>query len=349
MQVIVNCDELVEPLAKIILGRLYKKQKLTYPRVKEFCNKSRKRYLKTGAWDVSGEQIQDLVANELKVYVDKLITRYKKQYRPMVRWLATHPGLCKFDTQLLQKYNNTKSFTKNIAKHISPDFKCIVGRNDDYITPVLIRNIINNEESIKHRLQAGREFWFTDAGYTNFISSKGKPWHRLVHNHIHQDLTHTNFPADRLSNLAVFPRPWNTTGNKILVVESSDYHYEMFGTTRLGWRDNIINELAKYTNRPVEFRSKAMDRKTRDSVYELLMSSDDYYCVISDSSAAAIEAVWAGVPIITMNKHITTPIARTKLSDINDLYRGPIGNWLCALTYSQFTKKKCKMAQPGGL
>jgi hypothetical protein len=149
-----------------------------------------------------------------------------------------------------------------------------------------------------------------------------------------------NFPADRLKLLDSMPRPWRTQGNKILVVESSDYHHRMLGADRHVWRDNVTNELARNTDRPVEYRAKNMYRKTRDSVYDLLMSSNDYYCVISDSSAAAVEAVWAGVPIITLNRHITTAIARTQIADINNLYRGPIGDWLCALTYSQFTKKE---------
>jgi hypothetical protein len=66
----------------------------------------------------------------------------------------------------------------------------------------------------------------------------------------------------------------------------------------------------------------------------------NYYCVITDASASAVEAVWAGIPIITLNRHISTPVACTELSKINDLYRGPIGNWLCALSYSQFTTKE---------
>ena len=96
-----------------------------------------------------------------------------------------------------------------------------------------------------------------------------------------------NFPADRLRLLESMPLPWRTQGHKILVVESSDYHYRMLGAERNAWRDHITNELAKHTDRPVEYRAKNMDRKTRQSVYELLMSSNDYYCVISDSSAAA--------------------------------------------------------------
>lgn len=341
MQVIVNREELVEPLAKRILIQAYKKKPIQYCELGQYVDKVQKRLNKTGLLDIDFDQVNNMIYKELVIHTDKLITDYKAQYRPLVNWLADKfPSLAADSRQLLDWYVDPahKGFIKNVAKHISADNSFVV--DDDYVTPALIRNIINNEESIRSRLLAGREFWFTDTGYTNFIAAKGKPWHRLCRNHIHQNLSHMNFPADRLRLLESMPRPWKTTGNKILVVESSDYHYQMLGADRNAWRDHITNELAKHTDRPVEYRAKHMDRKTRNSVYDLLMSSDDYYCVISDSSAAAIEAVWAGVPIITLNKHITTAIARTQVSDINDLYRGPIGDWLCALTYSQFTKKE---------
>jgi hypothetical protein len=341
MQVIVNTEELLEPLAKRILIQAYKKKPIQYLELDQYLDKVQKRLDKTGLLDINFADVNGLIHKELVNHTDKLITKYKAQYRPLVHWLADKfPSLAKDNQQLLDWYADPShtGFTKNIAKHISKENNFVV--NDDYTSNTLIRNIINNEESIRSRILAGREFWFTDTGYTNFIAAKGKPWHRLVHNHIHQTLTHLNFPADRLKLLESMPQPWQTTGDKILVVESSDYHYQMLGADRNSWRDNITNELAKHTDRPVEYRVKNMDRKGRDSVYDLLMSSNDYYCVISDSSAAAVEAVWAGVPIITLNRHITSPIARTQVSDINNLYRGPIGDWLCALTYSQFTKKE---------
>jgi hypothetical protein len=341
MQVIVNREELVEPLAKKILVQAYKKKPIQYAELDLYLDKIQKRLDKTGLLDINFSEVNEMIYKALVSHTDKLITDYKAQYRLLVQQLANDFSLSAQDSQqLLDWYANPthKGFIKSIAKHISADNNFVV--DDDYVTTTLIRNIINNEESIRSRIATGREFWFTDAGYTNFVAAKGKPWHRLCHNHIHQNLTHLNFPADRLRLLESMPRSWRTTGNKILVVESSDNHHQLLGEDRHVWRDCITNELAKHTDRPVEYRAKHMDRKTRDSVYDLLMSSDDYYCVISDSSAAAVEAVWAGVPIITLNKHITTAIARTQVSDINNLYRGPIGDWLCALTYSQFTKKE---------
>jgi hypothetical protein len=132
------------------------------------------------------------------------------------------------------------------------------------------------------------------------------------------------------------PRPWRVNDGAILVVENSDYHYQQQGTTLEAWRDFVRQKLKVNTDRDIVFRPKNLDRKTRDNLYEHLCASN-YYCVVTDASAAAIEAVWAGIPIITLGRHISRPVARTSLANINDLYRGPIGDWLCALTYSQWT------------
>jgi len=342
MQVIVNREELVEPLAKQILIHSYKKEGINYRELDEYIDKVQKRLDKTCLLDINFAEVNNLIRRCLEQHTDRLVIDYKKQYRSLINWLASkYPSSGISTSQLLAWYADPthNGFIKNVARHISTDVKYIVD-DTNFADPTIIRNVINNEESIKARLLAGSEFWFTDAGYTNFIAAKGKPWHRLCHNHIHQSLSHLNFPADRLTLLEHTPQPWRTKGTKILVVESSDSHYRMLNTDRNTWRDKITSELVNYTDRPVEYRVKDMDRKTRNSVYDLLMSSDDYYCVISDSSAAAIESVWAGVPIITLNTHISTPVARTQISDINNLYRGPIGDWLCALTYSQFTKKE---------
>jgi hypothetical protein len=341
MQVIVNREELVEPLAKRMLIQAYKRKHIQYTELDAYVDKIKKRLDKSGLLDINFAEVNDLINKALVSHTDQLIVDYKAQYRPLVTWLANKFSSLDIDhKQLLDWYADPahNGFMKNIARHKAHDAEYVVADNCD--EPAIIRNIINNEESIKTRLLSDQEFWFTDTGYTNFIAAKGKPWHRLCYRHIHQNLTHLNFPADRLRLLESMPRPWQRTGSKILVVESSDYHYQMMGSNRDTWREHVTNELAKYTDRTVEHRAKNMDRKTRESVYDLLMSTDDYYCVISDSSAAAVEAVWAGVPIITLNKHITTAVARTQVADINDLYRGPIGDWLCALTYSQFTKKE---------
>ena len=46
------------------------------------------------------------------------------------------------------------------------------------------------------------------------------------------------------------------------------------------------------------------------------------------------------MPAITLDTHITNPITRNKLEDINNLCYENLGPWLCMLSYSQFTKEE---------
>jgi hypothetical protein len=71
-------------------------------------------------------------------------------------------------------------------------------------------------------------------------------------------------------------------------------------------------------------------------LYQQLLTGD-YYCTVSINSNSAVESIWAGIPAITLDKHVSNAVTRNSLSQINDLYYGPLGNWLAWLSYCQFT------------
>jgi hypothetical protein len=101
------------------------------------------------------------------------------------------------------------------------------------------------------------------------------------------------------------------------------------------WGKQVADELKKYTDRPIEFRSKT-NKKTRTSLYQQL-ATGDYYCTVSINSNSAVESIWAGIPAITLNRHVSNPVTKSSLSDVNNLYYGPLGDWLAWLSYCQFT------------
>lgn len=344
MQAIINRNELAAPLADLIILRHLKTIPLSWNHTNAYVEECRASYQETKLLNIDFNTVKTLLYKDLDIWKDSVIFEYKKKYRKLINWLSDNNVANRIDSKfLIQLFLNSKSysFVKSLVPHLNEQVEWIAQAQEaDYDQTLVIRNIVNNENILKYKLKTHSPFWFIDSGYTNFITGK-KSWHRVVKNHIHHQLAEKPFPADRLSNLPSFPQKWRKGGNKILVVESSESHYKLFGTTLVKWRSHIINELAKYTDRPIEFRPKNLDRKTRTSVYdELKLNPDEYYCVISDASAAAIEAIWLGIPVITLGQHITNPVSRSELKDINNLYRGAIGDWLCALTYNQFTKKE---------
>ena len=343
MYLLLNHDEAVIGLAKRILAQHLKKIEPTWTNTTAYLEKIKLRMEKSGLIEIDFATLNGLIKQDVEEYKDFVVIEYKKKYRPLIRWLAENFKNINVDRDyLLYKYvnSNARKFVKTVGQQLTDQpVWALPGDPIPNNRTVVLRNIINNESVLQHRLAGRLPYWFIDSGYTNFITGK-KLWHRLVKNHIHHSLSKNSyFPADRLHLLPGMPTPWRTDGDAILVVENSKYHYQMFGTTLSAWREQVQTELQKHTDRSVVFRPKELNRKTRDNLYEHLQESD-YYCVITDASSAAIEAVWAGTPIITLGRHISTTVARTRLSDINDLYRGSIGNWLCAVSYSQFTEKE---------
>jgi len=343
MYLLLNHEELVIGLARRMLAQHLKKIQPEWTATNEYLAKMKKKQDKSGLIEIDFATVNECLKKDIQTYIDHVITEYKKKYRPLIVWLGNNFDRVDVNRRyLLDSYinSNAKHFVKTVGQQLTDQpVWTIVGDPVPDNQPVIIRNIINNEALLQHRLANRLPFWFVDSGYTNFITGK-KQWHRLVANHIHHKPIKTRYyPADRLHLLASMPAPWRDSGDAILVVENSAKHHELFGTTLDAWRENIIQQLSQHTDREIVFRPKQDDRKTRDNLYQHLMDCN-YYCVITDASTSAVEAVWAGIPIITLNRHISTPIACTELSQVNNLYRGPVGNWLCALSYSQFTTKE---------
>jgi len=342
VHLLLNREEVVIGLAKRVLAQHLKKIKPDWDNTTAYLEKYTKRMEKSGMIEIDFATLNGYIKQDVQEYKDSVVVEYKKKYQPLIRWLGENFKNLNVDRDyLLNSYINssTENFVKTVGQQLTDN--PVWALPDDPIPDdqtVVLRNVINNELVLKDRLSHCLPFWFIDTGYTNFVTGK-KLWHRLVQNHIHHAPRMGYFPADRLHLLPSMPAPWQDEGHSILVVENSEYHYQMFGTTLSAWREQVKTELAKHTDRAVTFRPKELNRKTRDNLYDILQNSN-YYCVITDASAAAIEAVWAGTPIITLGQHISTPVARTRLSDIDNLYRGPIGDWLCALSYSQFTEKE---------
>ena len=228
-----------------------------------------------------------------------------------------------------------RNFVKGTGVHLfkKPKF---IRRKDfkSYKKDCLIRNTVGNEDLLITKIDKGYPFWFIDSGYTNFLEPN-KKWHRLVRNHLHYG-KFFKAPVDRLGIFKEFPKKWKTDGEYIYVIEPGPFAAGIFHVDLETWKYDIEKELRKFTDKPIRFREKA-PKNERSNLYKELLN-EDYYCTISINSNAATESIWAGVPAITLDRHISNPVTANKVSDINNLYRGDLANWLCMLSYSQFTK-----------
>ena len=341
MNLLINQSELVGSVARHLLSKKFSTKPVNWSDLDRYVNECRAEYQRSRHITIDFNQVNQLINKEINQYRQDISADFKGQVKKLTGFLIEHKQFSQLPSDYLIKFylqDPRPNFIKNIGPQLTNDCKYISNVSEaDLTQPFLIRNIIHNEELLKICMLEKHPFWFIDSGYTNFLHGKRKVWHRLLQNHIHHGPVSVNYPGDRLHLLTELPRTWRKKGRTILVVESSESHYIMRGTTLAQWRDQITIELKKHTDRPIEFRSKEASRKTRNTVYSLLQNSKEYHCVVSDSSSAAIEAIWCGVPAITLGRHITNSVTLHSLSEVERLYRGEIELWLQAVSYNQFT------------
>jgi hypothetical protein len=285
------------------------------------------------------QKIHQGVRKDLKVWVDlvnRQIANHKeyfyKNIHKRIDILINRLG----EDRILEIYraHPKQNFIKTVGLQIDPNAEMMRRRDFNSVEEdCLLRNTVGNEQILVSKIDNSLPFWFIDSGYTNFIEPN-KKWHRLTRNHLHFNQSFVA-PATRLSNFTSFPQPWRKDGSKILIVEPGEFAAGIFHVEAKSWGQQVAEELKKYTDRPIEFRSKT-NKKTRTSLYQQLLDGD-YYCTISINSNSAVESIWAGVPAITLDKHVSNSVTRNSLSEINDLYYGPLGDWLAWLSYCQFT------------
>ena len=206
--------------------------------------------------------------------------------------------------------------------------------------PILLRGIL------KHRLmkqcwEDKRDFYYMDSGYLgNYkspINPNGWKWfHRIVKNDLqHRDII--DRPSDRWEKLKYKIPTWKKTGRNILVVMPSEKPAKFYDIEMTSWREEVIDQIKKYTDRPIVVREKA-DRPTRivKTIYEEL---DDAFAVVTLQSIAATEAILYGVPAFTLAPNAAEKLTLNDLSKIEKPFYPDDDlkyKWACNLAYGQF-------------
>lgn len=159
-------------------------------------------------------------------------------------------------------------------------------------------------------------------------------------------LQHTGIPSphrpppslDRMRAAGVSIAPeWRTAGSHIVICPNSPVYMALFGIDAHYWAVNIINQLSTLTDRPVILRWKS--QAGRRPLYVDLV---DAWCVVVFSSNAAVEAVAAGIPCITLAPFAAAArMGRTRLADVENLaYPDDRETFLATLADNQWTMEE---------
>jgi hypothetical protein len=88
--------------------------------------------------------------------------------------------------------------------------------------------------------------------------------------------------------------------------------YRFYGTTLDDWISEVKQEIQKHTDRPIAIRYKELSPK--DDIDELIRQA---WCVVTHVSAAALDSLRMGVPVVTTGVCAASALA-TPISEIEN-------------------------------
>lgn len=187
------------------------------------------------------------------------------------------------------------------------------------------------------RRRAGREggapFYYIDNAFFDVARER---YFRVARNAVQE----ARVPADlaRLDELGIQIKPWRSSGSHILLVEQSDHFLRNVGDYYYGaaaWLESIPYEIRLHTDRPIRIRRWERNKgKASATLHDDLR---DCWAVVTHASAAANEALLAGIPVFLTGQSVALELGSAKLAEI-ETPRMPDGRreWAARLAASQW-------------
>lgn len=200
-----------------------------------------------------------------------------------------------------------------------------------------------SQKAIKHCWETGRTFYAIDTGYMG--NSKNKKWHRVTKNELQNTGPLIPRDEDRLNLIGYQFVPF-TPGRKILICPPSEKVMNLWGQPDPEtWTKQVIEELKKHTDRPIEVRLKpTRSERVSNKTIEMALA-DDVHCLITYNSIAATEALLNGKPAIALGPNAASVICNNSLSEIEELKipcQGTMRAFAKHLSYCQFTEDEMR-------
>ena len=210
------------------------------------------------------------------------------------------------------------------------------------MTPVVVRGVTKRKVMEACRAH-GRDFYYIDTGYFG-NPVKGKLYHRITRNDVQYFGPIMDRPDDRLAQTGIGFKKFRG-GTNILLAPPSQKLLMMYDIDLETWLNNTIEEIKKYTDRPIVIRKKQSRavRMTEDTMEMAL--AQDVHCLVTFSSIAAGEALLLGKPAITLGPNAAAPLCSQSLSEIECLKVPTVDEvraWAANLAYNQFTEAEMR-------
>jgi hypothetical protein len=147
--------------------------------------------------------------------------------------------------------------------------------------------------------------------------------------------------SDRFEKFGIKIKAPNFAGKHVLVCPSSSGINSYLD--RPNWTTETIEQIKRYTDRPIRLRHKPRGRGTSGPSEARVPLSEDLkeaWCLVTSCSIAAVEAMCEGIPVFCDNKSFAVDVGNIELADIENPYYGGPEPWLYSLAYQQFTPEE---------
>lgn len=137
----------------------------------------------------------------------------------------------------------------------------------------------------------------------------------------------------RFKAIGVEIRPWRKAGNHIVVCPQSDSFMALMGYQG-DWTASIVKRLAQHTDR--EIRVRQWSRNKTKHALSLQADLVDAHAVVVWSSAAAVTAAIAGIPIVVESEDCAAKPMSGTVEQIENLPTPDRENWLGVLADNEW-------------
>ena len=188
-------------------------------------------------------------------------------------------------------------------------------------------------ELIQKIKKSGHNYWHMDNGYF------GRNRLFRITKNANQRTDLIDRPAlrwERIRDLfGITIAPWQKGGGKIIVAQSTEHLYKFMGTDINTWTNTVVSTLKKHTDREIVVRPK----NTSPPIENALQNC---HALVTHTSAAALDALRAGVPVFTTGECCAKPLALQDLTKIEEPIYPEREQLFRHLSYCMFTKEELK-------
>ena len=185
--------------------------------------------------------------------------------------------------------------------------------------------------------EAGRDWYYLDNAY--FDAGRGRLF-RAVRNAVQAT---GQEPPDwpRLAALGIRVQPWRTQGRHVVVVAQSQTYMSVVAGYRGSWWKDAVALLQRHTDRPIVVRGWRPNKMALAGT--LAADLRDCWALVTWSSAAANEALLAGVPVFTAGRGAASRMGLSDLARIESpVYPSGRAAWAAALAGRQWSLEELR-------